>query len=236
MYTFFCRRQEWAHFGRCQNQGDPRVLSNDIYEELRRRICFLVYPPGTRLGEVELAEEFGVSRTPIREVLGHLEAHGLVKAKRGVGTIVTEIDSATLLQTYELRKELSMLLTRLSPVADLQNIARKIEPLRAEAHARQHSMGVTEFARLNTQFFQTMLLTTTNEPLRDMCEKLYFMTARLWVHSIPRLRLRDEIRYFIDEMDDVYSALIRNDLSAIGHIRWLHISESIERQRERSAF
>lgn len=235
MYTFCLCRHERGLYWRWQNRGDPRVLSNDIYEELRRRICFLVYPPGTRLGEVELAEEFGVSRTPIREALGHLEAQGLVKAKRGVGTIVTEIDPATLLQTYELRKELSMLLTRLSPVTDMQNIARTIEPLRAEARTRRHSMDVTEFARLNTQFFQAMLLTTTNEPLRDMCEKLYFMTARLWMHSIPRLSLRDEIQYFIDEMDDVYSALIRNDLSAIGHIRWLHIAESIKRQRERSA-
>ena len=44
-----------------------------LHAELRDRICLLEYAPGTRLSEEALAAEFGVSRTPLRRVLGRLE-------------------------------------------------------------------------------------------------------------------------------------------------------------------
>ena len=43
-----------------------------IYNTIRDRICLIEYEPGARLGEEELAREFGVSRTPVRRVLARL--------------------------------------------------------------------------------------------------------------------------------------------------------------------
>ena len=60
-----------------------------IYGIIRDRICLLDYAPGMRLGEEELAKEFGVSRTPIRRVLSRLETEGLLESRHGVGTFVT---------------------------------------------------------------------------------------------------------------------------------------------------
>ena len=62
-----------------------------IHRALRDRICLLEYLPGQQLGEKELAEEFGTSRTPIRRVLGRLEAEGLIERRHGIGTIITEV-------------------------------------------------------------------------------------------------------------------------------------------------
>ncbi|MDO7654393.1 MAG: winged helix-turn-helix domain-containing protein, partial [Paracoccaceae bacterium] len=56
-----------------------------MHHEIRSRISVLDYPPGMRLSEVELAEEFGTSRTPLRRVLARLEDEGLVKPMHGVG-------------------------------------------------------------------------------------------------------------------------------------------------------
>src|SRR3546814_2838391 len=50
-----------------------------IYHALRDRICLLEYPPGLRLSEEEIAQEFDVSRTPVRRVLARLESEGLVE-------------------------------------------------------------------------------------------------------------------------------------------------------------
>ena len=87
-----------------------------IYLELRERIAVLTYPPGTALSETKLAEEFGVSRTPIRQVLQHLEFDGLVEAKHGIGTIVSAIDFMYLQQVYALRLKLITLIAELSPM------------------------------------------------------------------------------------------------------------------------
>ena len=74
----------------------PMTLARErferIYKTIRDRICLLEYEPGARLGEEELAREFGVSRTPLRRVLSRLEGEGLLESRHGVGTFVTDVD------------------------------------------------------------------------------------------------------------------------------------------------
>ena len=93
-----------------------RARSERIYRTLRDRICLLDYPPGARLSEEELAQEFAISRTPIRRVLTRLEAEGLIGSVHGVGTIVTDVDIEELAQVYRLRMELAPLLGKLDPI------------------------------------------------------------------------------------------------------------------------
>jgi DNA-binding GntR family transcriptional regulator len=71
-----------------------------MYKEIRDRICLLTYPPGTVLREADFANEFGVSRTPVRQVLQRLQFEGLVEAKNGVGTIVTGVQLSTFKDAY----------------------------------------------------------------------------------------------------------------------------------------
>lgn len=205
-----------------------------IYEELRNRICVLEYPPGTKLSEEELAREFGVSRTPIRRVLGRLEAHGLVHAKHGVGNFVTEIQHETLVQIYELRKELSLLISRLSPVEDVSGIVAEIGPLMQRGKQLPTNPDIKEFARLNAEFFQLVMRLTRNEPLKEICENLYFLTTRIWVSSIPEMDLSEEIAVFLREMEEVLYALQTGDIEAAGHVRCAHISMSFSRQTNRT--
>jgi DNA-binding GntR family transcriptional regulator len=54
-----------------------------IYKAIRERICLLEYAPGTVLNEGQLADEFEVSRTPIRNVLQRLNYEGLLKTRNG---------------------------------------------------------------------------------------------------------------------------------------------------------
>ena len=62
-----------------------RERADRIYRILRDRICLLEYAPGSLISEEELAQEFEVSRTPVRRVLGRLESEGLVQSVHGVG-------------------------------------------------------------------------------------------------------------------------------------------------------
>ena len=59
-----------------ETRSGARQRFERIHRVLRDRICLLEYGPGARLSEVELAREFGISRTPVRRVLGRLEAEG----------------------------------------------------------------------------------------------------------------------------------------------------------------
>src|SRR5262245_59250938 len=74
-------------------------------ETIRAAILDGVYAPGEELPEVTLAEELGLSRTPVREALLALQAAGLVEAPRGRTARVRERTADELMDTFELRAE-----------------------------------------------------------------------------------------------------------------------------------
>jgi DNA-binding GntR family transcriptional regulator len=78
-------------------------VSEDAVLRLRRMILDGGLLPGARLGEVELAEQFGVSRTPVREALRRLAAEGLVELLPNRGARVTQWTPQDLEEIYELR-------------------------------------------------------------------------------------------------------------------------------------
>jgi DNA-binding GntR family transcriptional regulator len=74
-----------------------------IRDAVISRIMDGTYPPGTRLKEMALATEFGVSQAPVREALRELEVSGLAVSEPYCGTRVLGIDSAELREAYELK-------------------------------------------------------------------------------------------------------------------------------------
>lgn len=76
------------------------------YAALYSDIINWTLAPGTVLGEVELSERLGVSRTPIREALARLVAEGLAEPQSGRGTVVSEISLDHLDELFELRSAL----------------------------------------------------------------------------------------------------------------------------------
>ncbi|GAA1051026.1 GntR family transcriptional regulator [Arthrobacter russicus] len=80
--------------------------SEKAYQALHQDIVQWRLSPGTVLGEVELSERLGVSRTPVREALSRLTAEGLTTAKGGRGVVVTDVSLETVRELYELRETL----------------------------------------------------------------------------------------------------------------------------------
>jgi DNA-binding GntR family transcriptional regulator len=78
-------------------------MRDRIRDVLLTRILDGSYPAGTRLKELTLAREFGVSQAPIREALRELEGSGLVKSERYRGTRVRGADYREIRESYELR-------------------------------------------------------------------------------------------------------------------------------------
>lgn len=211
------------------SQGAARRRFDDLHDELRKRICLLDYPPNMRLREEALANEFEVSRTPLRRVLTRLESEGLLKAVQGVGTIVTDVDIKAMLQVYQLRMELAELIGTLSPInvkdIDLQVFLQF--STRGKALVKHPTLR--EFSELNMDFVHAVFRLSKNEPLREISERLYYQTARIWIQSIPHMDLAAETEIFYQEIQSVLQALNIGDLSAVGHIQRTHISMSFTR-------
>lgn len=117
-----------------QNQtSSPLHPTHDlIAEKLRDQILAGRYPPGARLVQDELAAEFGVSRTPIREALTFLEREGLVIIAPNVGASVAPFSLENLVDIYTVRAALESHATYLAAAnMDEEHIAELQDRLEA---------------------------------------------------------------------------------------------------------
>lgn len=107
-----------------------RPLREIVYEQLKMQILTGKIIPGTRMMEVELAEEMGVSRTPVREAIRKLEKEGLVTIEPRRGAYASDISVKDMVDTLEVREDLEALAAalaaeRMTPeqLEELQRIA-----------------------------------------------------------------------------------------------------------------
>ena len=80
----------------------PRALYEEVAELLRQRIFQRELEPGSWIDELKIAEEYGISRTPLREALKVLAAEGLITMKVRRGAYVTEVSEQDLRDVYHL--------------------------------------------------------------------------------------------------------------------------------------
>jgi DNA-binding GntR family transcriptional regulator len=80
----------------------PKALYVEVAERLRQRIFKRELEPGSWIDELRIAEEYGISRTPLREALKVLAAEGLVTMKVRRGAYVTEVSPHDLADVYHL--------------------------------------------------------------------------------------------------------------------------------------
>lgn len=215
-----------------QQQGGRKVPTNveDIYLELRERIAVLTYPPGSTLSETKLAEEFGVSRTPIRQVLQRLEFDGLVEARHGIGTIVSAIDFMYLQQVYALRLKLISLISELSPMHASEGDLVILEDIFERAKELQSpGYSPVELSRLYTRFNDEVLRVIGNRPLREITDRLFYQTHRVWLQLLPVMNWEEEVRNVIDEFGEVLSALRSRDLKRVASVRHEHFVACLQR-------
>lgn len=102
-----------------------------VHLQLRTEILNGDLAPGAPLGEVELSERFGTSRTPVREALGLLAADGLAEQIGGRGTAVSRISSSDIEPLFELREALEVKAARLAAVrctpGDFVHLAEQLQ-------------------------------------------------------------------------------------------------------------
>jgi DNA-binding GntR family transcriptional regulator len=215
--------------GKPRRPSPSRERFERLYRTIRDRICLFEYPPGGRLAEEELAKEFSISRTPVRRVLARLEADGLIEARHGVGHFVTSLRLDEVTQIYQLRMELAVLMGRLAPIPRSNEDLDRIRALIARCDDLSKNPEYKAFSRLNMDFFSEITAMTGNAPLREISERLYFLTSRIWLEMMPRLDLAEEFSFFRREMEEVLAAAEIGDLETVGHIRRTHISMSFAR-------
>jgi len=200
-----------------------------LYKEIRTRIYLLEYPPGEAIREEELADEFGVSRTPIRRVLHRLEFEGLVTSQRGIGTIVTAVDVKSLKDVYAFRLKLAKLVGELSSPRITENQIADLEQLQDKVLKMEDQYDPKALALLYLEFHEQMMILITNIPLRQIYDQLFHQTARVWLQILPELDWNEEVLAMYEETRDVVKTLRANDITTLATVRRNHLAMVLHR-------
>ena len=193
---------------------------NRIYKAIRERISLLEYAPGAVLNEGLLAQEFGVSRTPVRSVLQRLSYEGLVTTRNGIGTIVTEVDVKTFKDIYALRMRLAEDMGVLSPVSPRPEVIEELRRLLQRARdLGEAAPDYTAYARLCNDLHEQLLQLSGNLVLREITDLLYYRAARVWLAFLPNVDWKEALRNLESEIADTIRALEMDDMQGVGNVR-----------------
>ncbi len=143
----------------------PRPLYEEVAERLRQRIYNRELAPGEWIDELKIAEQLGISRTPLREALKVLAAEGLVTMKVRRGAYVTEVSERDLADVYHL---LALLESDAVAVVAERATPAQIDTLKAlhaelEAAAKPGLANREQFFAINERFHMQVLAIADNK-------------------------------------------------------------------------
>lgn len=146
----------------------PRTSSDDIRRQISERIIGGNLPPGSVLDETQLAAEFEVSRTPIREALKLLAASGLVQQKPHSRTIVAKPDGASLAGMFELMGHLEALCAGYSAQRMTAAERNSLDQLHGDMAAIVSAGDQPAYIKANETFHNSIYCGAHNPYLEDV--------------------------------------------------------------------
>lgn len=197
---------------------NSRPGNTDAYSMILDAIDTGTYRPGDRLVESELAERFGVSRTPIREALQRLETQSLL-ARDGRSLIVASLDHNQMAELYVVRGELEGLAARLAARnATEEEVLLLREMVEADNDLKDHPAAL---ARANRRFHKQIHLASHNRFLVRQLDLVHRSMALMATTSLAVVG-RGEIAQ--KEHDRIVSAIEARDGGAAAAALRSHIS------------
>lgn len=180
----------------------PRALYEEVAELLRQRIFKRELEPGSWIDELKIAEEYGISRTPLREALKVLAAEGLVTMKVRRGAYVTEVSDKDLGDVYHLlgllESDAAGVVAQRANDSQLRELNSLHKALIASVDDRE------EFFRLNEQFHLTLLELADNRWRQQMVADLRKVMKLNRHHSLFKSgRLHESLREHQAIMDAI---------------------------------
>jgi DNA-binding GntR family transcriptional regulator len=155
------------------------ILSNDVFSVLKERIIHWEYAPGHRFTEEALCEEFGISRSPVREALRMLVENRLVEKTPYKGYSVKQLDMHEIEELYEVRTALETYVIEHLTQSDYPEKEWK-DLYRTWQNLRKVTLTSTvDFARLDEEFHERLAFWTGNKTLLQQIqaidERLHFI-------------------------------------------------------------
>jgi len=209
---------------------ENKSLTSIIFEKIREDILNGMYDPGEKIVEAKLADELGVSRTPVREALKQLELDGLVENIPNRGVIVKGVTAQDIRDIYTIREAIEGIAAKWSVERMSQEELDSLKEIYELMEFYTFKKDVDKIFELNTKFHELIYMATKSRFLEHVLRdfQLFIKTTRY-----ESLKSEGRMEHTLQEHKEILDAFINRDeekaiAKIIDHIG--HSKENFEKR------
>ena len=199
-------------------------LADQVYTMLKEQILSGQLRGGMKIPEEQLAEQFGVSRTPIREAIRRLSEYGLVTIKPRSHAIVSIISQKEAADIARVRVSLEQLAI---DSIDENAYAANVKEFSRYAADCQYALGIGDRATVFEQdslFHLALIKASDNSALFNICERL---DAKIQQLRIAQDLPEDELTYYLNQHSQIMNLLKNGEKEACKKLIYEHITHDL---------
>ena len=202
-----------------------RPLYEDVAERLRAQIFAHELAPGSWLDEQSLAQQFGISRTPMREAIKVLASEGLVTTKMNRGAYVTEVDRRDLEQIFTVLSLLEGQAAKETASKATEEELNILDDLHHRLEKAAADWDVEQFFEINVKF---------HELIQDIASNTWMNGVIADLRKVLKLQRRDSLtrtgrlQNSLLEHREILQAILKRDPTAAEAAMRKHLARGLE--------
>lgn len=200
-----------------------KPLREIVFETLREAIINATLKPGERLMEILLAEEMGVSRTPVREAIRKLELEGFVVMVPRKGAYVADISTKDIADVFEIRAALEGLAAGLAAERITEEELEKLERILVKIGECVKNNDLEKLIEVDTEFHDTLFKASRNERLVQIVSNLREQIQRFRTAS---LSTPGRMKYALEEHKKIVEAVSERNVELAQALAREHIENA----------
>lgn len=195
-------------------------LHVEVTDKLRDMIVEGALQPGQRISEGDLCQEFGISRTPMREALKVLASEGLVEHKPNRGTRVTEITPESIDQLFEAVSGIERLCGELATGKVTESDLELLKSLHLRMTKHFKNGKRHEYFRLNQETHTLIVQLSGNSVLAEIHANIMIKVRRARYMAILSVERWKES---VEEHAGIIEAMEARNVDLVGKLIWSHV-------------
>ena len=180
----------------------PKSLRERIYIHLREAITNNYFPPGTRILEKEIARDFNVSVTPVREAVFQLSMEGFVEVKAHKNIIVKQVSLKEVSEIYEVQAVLEGFAGRLATHRLNNEHLQKMKKLVEKMKTYLKLNDVDKFYETNKKMHEIYLNISGNQLINDLITKLN-LRKKMFPYRVTFLSKKEVMKKAIKDHEKI---------------------------------
>jgi len=207
------------------SKNNTMRITDTVYNSIKAAIIQHDLLPGSHLSVPALAEQLGVSRSPIREAVQKLISEGLAYEKPRKGAYVTEFNTKDLLPLFQVRLVLDGLAAKLASKAMSKTLDSKLELIISKHRNAIDDKDPDKYTNADIQLHTTILEASDNNPLQELARQVY---DKIYVAMKARAAPLGPEVSFQDHLN-IYNAIVKSNSEEAENAARSHVEHIIER-------